>query len=133
MEEMKREAVLRMEKLGIGADTIQLFQSEGLVSTSEQLNQGVLICLTDGEEDERIRKFEEEYECLVYHVLSSQNPMVGDCCSLLFVSPASSDWKSEKSYIESSRLVYAYSSSEMEEGVSEIMVEPRDGGLVRIA
>ena len=38
--------------------------------------------------------------------------------SLLFVSPASSDWKGEQKYINSSGLVYAYVESEMEDGSS---------------
>ena len=58
--------------------------------------------------------------------------MVGECWSLLFVSPASSDWNSERKYIESSGLVYAYVESEMEDGVSEIMVQPQDGSLIRL-
>lgn len=131
-EEMKREAVLRMEQLGLDSGIVQEFQEEGIVSLSEQLGQRVLLLLPDGEIDEDIRRFEAEYECLVYHVLCADNPMVGECRSLLFVSPTSSDWAGERKYIGSSKLVYAYSVSDMEEGVSEIMVEPQDGGLIRI-
>ena len=35
-------------------------------------------------------------------------------------------------YINSSGLIYAYVESEMEDGVSEIMVQPQDGGLIRL-
>lgn len=132
-EEMKREAVLRMNLLKLDATTIRSFQSEGMVSLSEQIGQQVILLAADEEANEKIRRFEKEYEALVYHVLRSQNPMVGDCWSLLFVSPESSGWKNEREYIESSKLVYAYSESELEEGVSEIMAEPREGGLVRLA
>ena len=48
------------------------------------------------------------------------------------MSPASSDWKGEQKYINSSGLVYAYVESEMEDGISEIMVQPQDGGLIRL-
>lgn len=34
--------------------------------------------------------------------------------------------------LPSSGLVYAYVESEMEDGISEIMAEPRDGGLIRL-
>lgn len=64
--------------------------------------------------------------------LWADSPMVGECWSLLFVSPASSDWKGEQKYINSSGLVYAYVESEMEDGISEIMVQPQDGGLIRL-
>lgn len=131
-EEMKQEAVLRMELLGLDAQTIQDFQRSGTVSLSRQSGRHILTQPADGELEQQIRRFEEEYECLVYHALWSKNPMVGECWSLLFVSPASSDGKDERSYIESSKLTYAYSCSELEEGISEIMVEPRDGGLARI-
>ena len=132
-EEMKREAVLRMNLLKLDATTIRSFQSEDMVSLSEQIGQQVILLAADEEANEKIRRFEKEYKSLVYHVLRSQNPMAGDCWSLLFVSPESSDWENEREYIESSKLVYAYSESELEEGVSEIMAEPRDGGLVRLA
>ena len=132
-EEMKREAVLRMNLLKLDATTIRSFQSEGMVSLSEQIGQQIILLAADEEANEKIRRFEKEYEALVYHVLRAPNPMVGDCWSLLFVSPESSDWENEREYIESSKLVYAYSESELEEGVSEIMAEPRDGGLVRLA
>lgn len=131
-EEMKQEAVLRMELLGLDAQTIQDFQRSGTVRMSRQSGRHILTQPADGELEQQIRRFEEEYECLVYHALWSKNPMVGECWSLLFVSPASSDWKDERSYIESSKLTYANSCSELEEGISEIMVEPRDGGLARI-
>ena len=131
-EEMKQEAVLRMELLGLDPQIVQSFQLEGTVSLSEQVSQQVILRPADDEVEGWIKNFEEEYECLVYHVLRAQNPMVGDCWSLLFVSPASSDWQGEQRYIKNSGLVYAYSSSEMEEGVSEIVVEKQGGGLARI-
>ena len=131
-EEMKQEAVLRMELLGLNLQTIQSFQLEGTVSLSEQIGQQVILWPADDEVKGWIKNFESEYECLVYHALRAQNPMAGDCWSLLFVSPTSSDWKSEQSYIKSSGLVYAYSSSELEDGISEIVVEKRGRGLARI-
>lgn len=130
-EEMKQEAVLRMQMLGLDDQIIQLFQEKSVVSLSQQIGKQVILSPAD-EFDRQIQCFEEEYECLVYHVLQSENPIVGCCWSLLFVSPTSSDWKSEQYYLRSSGLVYTYSYSEMEEGVSEIVAEPRDGGLARI-
>ena len=91
-EEMKQEAVLRMELLGLDAQTIQDFQELGTGSLSRQSGRHILTQPADDELEQQIRQFEEEYECLVYHVLWSKNPMVGECRSLLFVSPASSGW-----------------------------------------
>lgn len=132
LEEMKREAISRMELLKLDTQTIQDFERDGSVNLSQQIGDQVFLQPSDGEISERIKRFEQEYDCLVYHVLWADSPMVGECWSLLFVSPASSDWNSERKYIESSGLVYAYVESEMEDGVSEIMTEPRDGGLIRL-
>ena len=132
LEEMKREAISRMELLKLDTQTIQDFERDGSVNLSQQLGDQVFLQPSDDEISERVKRFEQEYDCLVYHVLWADSPMAGECWSLLFVSPTSSDWSSERKYIKSSGLVYAYVESEMEDGVSEIMVEPRDSGLIRL-
>lgn len=132
LEEMKREAISRMELLKLDTQTIQDFERDGSVNLSQQLGDQFFLQPSDDEISERVKRFEQEYDCLVYHVLWADSPMAGECWSLLFVSPTSSDWSSERKYIKNSGLVYAYVESEMEDGVSEIMVEPRDGGLIRL-
>ncbi len=132
LEEMKREAISRMELLKLDTQTIQDFERDGSVNLSQQLGDQVFLQPSDDEISERVKRFEQEYDCLVYHVLWADSPMAGECWSLLFVSSTSSDWSSERKYIKSSGLVYTYVESEMEDGVSEIMAEPRDGGLIRL-
>ena len=132
LEEMKREAIRRMGLLKLDARTIRDFERDGSVSRSQQIGNQILLHPSDAEISARVKRFEQGYECLVYHVLWADSPMVGECWSLLFVSPASSDWNSERKYIESSGLVYAYVESEMEDGVSEIMVQPQNGSLIRL-
>lgn len=132
LEEMKRETIRRMELLKLDARTIRDFEWDGSVSLSQQIGDQIFLQPSDDEISARVKRFEQGYECLVYHVLWADSPMVGECWSLLFVSPASSDWNSERKYIESSGLVYAYVESEMEDGVSEIMVQPQNGSLIRL-
>ena len=132
LEEMKRETIRRMELLKLDARTIRDFERDGSVSLSQQIGDQIFLQPSDDEISARVKRFEQGYEYLVYHVLWADSRMVGKCWSLLFVSPASSDWNSERKYIESSGLVYAYVESEMEDGVSEIMVQPQDGGLIRL-
>lgn len=132
LEEMKQEAIRRMELLKLDTRTIRAFEQNGSVSLSQQFGEQVFLQPSDDESGERIKRFEQEYECLVYHILWADAPMVGECWNLLFVSPASSDWNGERKHIKSAGLVYAYVESEMEDGVSEIMTEPRDGGLIRL-
>lgn len=132
LEEMKRETIRRMELLKLDAGTIRDFERDGSVSLSQQIGDQIFLQPSDDEISARVKRFEQGYECLVYHVLWADSPMVGECWSLLFASPASSDWNSERKYIESSGLVYAYVESEMEDGVSEIMVQPQNGSLIRL-
>ena len=132
LEEIKQEAIHRMELLKLDTQTIWDFEQDGSVSLSQQIGDQVLLQPSDDEINKRVKRFELEYECLVYHVLWADSPMVGECWSLLFVSPTSSNWNDERKYIEHSGLVYAYVESEMEDGVSEIMTEPRDGSLIRL-
>ena len=117
LEEMKRETIRRMELLKLDARTIRDFERDGSVSLSQQIGDQIFLQPSDDEISARVKRFEQGYECLVYHVLWADSPMVGECWSLLFVSPASSDWNSERKYIESSGLVYAYVEPEMEAGV----------------
>ena len=132
LEEMKRETIRRMELLKLDARTIRDFERDGSVSLSQQIGDQIFLQPSDDEISARVKRFEQGYECLVYHVIWADSPMVGECWSLLFVSPASSDWNSERKYIESSGLVYAYVESEMEDGVSEIRVQPQNGSLIRL-
>lgn len=132
LEEMKQEALRRMKLLKLEPNTIRDFEQDGAVGLSQQIGDQVFLQPSDDEISQRVKRFEEEYECLVYHALWVDSPMVGECWSLLFVSPASSDWNGERKSIESAGLVYTYVESAMEDGVSEIIVESRDGGLIRL-
>ncbi len=132
MEEMQQESIQRMELLHLDRKITQDFAQNGSIFLSQQFGDQVFLQPNDDEIRKRVKKFEQEFECLVYHVLLTDNPLMGECWSLLFVSPTSSDWKSERKYIESSGLVYAYVESEIENGISEIMVKPQDGGLIRL-
>ena len=96
LEEMKREAIRRMELLKLDARTIRDFERDGSVSLSQQIGDQIFLQPSDDEISARVKRFEQGYECLVYHVLWADSPMVGECWSLLFVSPASSDWNSER-------------------------------------
>ena len=133
-EEMKAEAVLRMRLLGLEPDVIRVFQELGGCYASEEFFGNMMLSDMDGEdrgpERLQIKDFEEEYGCLVYHAIASHTPF-GDMTAYLFVSPQASEWPMEQESFENNGIVYAYVSSEMESGISEIRVEPMDGGLVR--
>lgn len=131
-EEMVQEALARMKLLKLDERITKAFEDHDQVFLSQSMAGQTFLQPPDEEVTDRVRAFEEEYGCLVYHAHWCHLQMIGDVWSLLFVSPAASDWKSEKQYLVDCGLVYAYVDSAMESGVSEIQVEARDGGVNRV-
>lgn len=129
-EMKKEEALRRMKMLGIFPQTIEEFRKSGKINVSR--------CganfWADEEVAEVVRKFEAEYNGLVYYVIES-NFEFGRCLSLLFVSEYDIEWPSDR--------------EDIKEGYSFAWVENLDcnwcsefgsigvlnhwGGLVRVA
>lgn len=131
-EEMVQEALVRMKLLKLNEDIVNAFETRGQVFTSQSMAGQTFLQPPDEEAADRIKTFEEEYGCLVYHAHWCRLQMLGEMWSLLFVSPTASDWKGEKQYLTDCGLAYAYVDSDMESGIGEIQVESRDGGIDRI-
>lgn len=83
IEAKKAEAVERMKLWGIYPPIIKCFEQEGIVSESAP-PLGTCSQL-EGEQFERVRKFEENYNAVVYHVIHSFTN-IGELESYLFVS-----------------------------------------------
>ncbi len=131
--EMKQEAVRRLRLLKLSETVVRSFESDGLVSLSQEVMGEIFLQSSDSGLEELIVKFQREYQCLVYHAILNDIPGMGEKWSLLFVSPAASDWEGERKQMSKNRLVYAYMISDMETGIGGIVVEPAGGGLRRIA
>lgn len=102
IEEKKAEAIRRMKMLGIFPETIKQFEA-GYVSRSEPPFGAYY--WVEGEELEALRKFEEEYDCLVYTVVRSYTS-IGMMDSYLFVSDCKDDWDPDREDLEEG---YAFS------------------------
>lgn len=102
IEEKKAEAIRRMKMLGIFPETIKQFEA-GYVSRSEPPFGAYY--WVEGEELEALRKFEEEYDCLVYTVVRSYTS-IGMMDSYLFVSDCKDDWDPDREDFEEG---YAFS------------------------
>lgn len=90
MEDKKAEAVERMVLWGIFPETVRQFEKDGLISESIP---PVGACFwVEGEQLERIRKFEEEHNALVYFVIHSYTN-IGELENYLFVSDYSEEWE----------------------------------------
>ena len=89
IEDKKVEAINRMKKLKMYAGVIAQFKS-GYINISEP---PIGACFwAEGELLEQIRKIEEEYNILVYHVVRVRTTM-GVMDSLLYVSDHKNEWE----------------------------------------
>ena len=89
IEKKKAEAVKRMKALGIFPQTIKWFEEDGLIGISTP-PVGAFFW-AEGEDLERIRKFEHEYNALVYVVIRSYMSY-GVMDSYLYVSDHPEEW-----------------------------------------
>lgn len=131
MENKKREAIKRMEMLDIYVQTINQFEFEDLVSYSEA-PLGTNYWLTT-EQREIVKKFEEEYNALVYFIVRTETEF-GTLDSFLYVSDYEDEWEMDNEDLKDGYVVayvYSYDAPEFSE-FGSIIVRPRFGGLVRI-
>ena len=122
------EAVNRMKMLHILPRAIQEFKS-GVINRSEEM--GLLYWLDD-EEKEMVKKFEEEREGVVYHVIKTLSN-IGLMYSLLYVSKYAKQWEMDQGDIQGG-FVFAYVVNKDMPDCSEfgtIGIRPSFGGVIR--
>jgi hypothetical protein len=127
----KKEAIKRMEVLDIFGETIRQFEEEGLISYSEPPLCANYWLTT--EQREIVKKFEEEYNALVYFATTSYTDL-GRLDAFLYVSDYEDEWKEDIEYLKDG-YAYAYVYNCDFPEFSEpglVRVQPRFGGLVRI-
>lgn len=105
-EEKKIEAINRMKLWKIYSSTIQQFENEDKVSESVP-PLGACFWI-EGEQLERIHKFEQEHNALVYHVIHSYTS-IGELESYLYVSDYKEEWETDRNDISNGQqLVYVF-------------------------
>ena len=127
---MKKEALKRMELLGLYHKAIQELKNEDKLNMS--IN-GFLFWLSD-DYQERVKAFEEKTGCYVYHVIQTQTA-IGMMLSLLYVSPYQDEWPDDLNDLEQLCPI-AYVINLDDEYCSEfgsIGIRNRFGGLIRTA
>lgn len=129
IENKKKEAIQRLKALGIFPQTIKQFQG-GLVSYSEgPLGANYWL---DEEQQAIVKKFEEEYNALVYFAIRSYTQF-GKLDSFLYVSDHEEEWEMDNEDIKDGyafAYVYNYDEPDFSE-MGSIGVQGRFGGLVR--
>lgn len=106
IEKKKAEAVARMKELGIFDETIRQFENWDMVSLSEP-PFGAFFWI-EGEDLERVKKFEQEYNALVFVGIRSFTN-IGVMDSFLFVSDHEEEWEEDRELLkEGETLAYVY-------------------------
>ena len=134
--EKKQEAIKRMEVLDIYAEAIRQFEREGFINYSEP-PLGSNYWLTD-EQLKAARKFEEEYNALVYHAIKGIYRMSDgstiEVLDFLYVSAEECEWEMDRKDLKDNyAYVYSLSNCCPYGEFGSIMVKPNVGGLMRVA
>ena len=102
----KQEAIRRMKMIGIFDGSVKDFERENLLSQS--LSPIGACYWVNGEQLERVRKFEEKHNALVYFVIHSYTEF-GQMDSYLFVSDYEDEWEQEREDLKHNQaLAYVY-------------------------
>ena len=128
-EKQKQEAIERMKMLKIYSQAIKEFEKENVINVSE--HGGILFWLDD-EQQEMIKRFEEKYNAVVYHVIHNYTEF-GELYSLLYVSQHEQEWDYDKDDIKHD-IALCYVVNKDEENFSEfgsIGIKPQFGGVIR--
>ncbi len=105
-EEKKIEAIARMKQLKIFPETIKQFEKDDYVSISE--SPVGAFYWAEGEDLQRIKEFEEQYNAVVYVVVRTFSN-IGKMDSYLYVSDYDEEWERDRSDLDSmSPLAWVY-------------------------
>lgn len=127
-EEMKEEALKRLSLLKINKNVIKEFKEENILNKSEGI-LGSLYWLNENEK-EMVRKYEERWNVVVYHIILTNTINNGRIYDLLFISDEKQYWLEERLKLKAG-YVLSHTYSQFSES-GDIFVENRNGGLVRI-
>ena len=133
MEELKikqkQEAIERMKMLKIYSQAIKEFEKDNVINVSE--HGGILFWL-DNEQQAMVKRFEEKYNAVVYHIIHNYTEF-GELYSLLYVSQHENEWDYDKDDIKHN-IALCYVVNKDEENFSEfgsIGINPQYGGVIR--
>lgn len=129
--EMKKEALERMQMLHLNEGAIKDFEENDKVWKSET-DMGILYWANEKEE-KMVKEFEEKTGGLVYHLIHNHYREIGECYSILYVSQHEEEWKMDR-YDLSSYYPFVYVENIDDETLSEfgaIGIRPVNSGLVR--
>lgn len=131
-QQMKEEALKRMNILNLHPNVIKEFREQGVLNYSYSV-LGFLYWLTEGVQA-RVDAFEKETGCLVYHVIEDETG-IGRLITFLYVSTNPDEWEQDKNDLREG-LAIAYVVNTDNELCSEfgsVGLKSINGGVVRTA
>ena len=133
-DKMIKEAVKRMNIIGIIPQTIKEFEEKGIINKS---TYGGILFWLDEEEKKIVEQFEKEHNCLVYHAIKCSYRMGGTgdimkCFDLLYVSKDEEEWELDKADMKDNYM-YVYSITNFCEEFGGITYKSLNGGVARTA
>ena len=129
---MKAEAVERMKILRLHPNVIKEFEEKGVLNYSYSV-LGFLYWLTE-ETQERVKEFELNNGCLVYHVIENDTS-IGRLITFLYVSVFQDEWEREKLELKTGyALAYVINTDDgLCTEFGGVWLKSINGGVVRIA
>jgi hypothetical protein len=130
-QEQKQEAIARMKLLKLHQNAIDEFEKEDKLNLSE--NYGALYWL-DEKQQEYVKKFEQKYNSVVYHVIHNMTEF-GELLAFLYVSDSEEEWGYDRDDLKDG-YACAYVENLDDSNCSEfgsIGIKSQFGGLVRTA
>lgn len=130
-EEMKREAIARMELMKIKPDIIRKFEGQDIVWSSVN-GPDVLDTALRQKIKDRIKWFENEFGGLVYHVVITGSLFA----TFLYVSKWDEEWEEDREIITDDNCTVAYVYNMMNPILSElggVQFKCEDGIVIRTA
>ena len=130
-EEVKNECVKRMKKLKLHPNVINEFINENKLNKSDG-PLGTLYWLTE-EEQERVKRIEEKYNVLVYHVIHTFSNL-GETYDLLYVENEKECWEYDRLDIEQGIVLSRTEVVEVDinSEFGSIGIQSKNGGVIRI-
>lgn len=130
MRELQREeAVKRMTALKITPNVIKEFILYDKINVSEEY--GFLYWASDNEM-EMVRNFEDEYKCVVYHIIRNKT-QIGEMLTFLYVSQYKEEWDDDMlDIMDGIPCVYVKNlDDDICSEFGHVAVKPSFGGLIR--
>ena len=126
-EKMKQESITILKMLKLHQNVIYDFETEDKLNKSEGSMAGLY--WLDEEEQEIVKRFENNYNVLVYHVIKTYTIELGEIYDLLYVDEYEEYWDEEKEEIKEG-YVRSYTVSPFSES-GRICKKTKNGGLIR--